>query len=133
MIGYATIGSNDMAAARGFYDELLALIGAKRIMEFGDDLGGFTMWGVAWDKPGLAVTRPYDKGRATPGNGNMVALTVETRAKVDELHAKALALGGTDEGAPGLRGDEGPQAFYGAYFRDLDGNKFCAFRIGPAS
>jgi predicted lactoylglutathione lyase len=63
----------------------------------------------------------------------MVALVLEERRQVDGFHAKALALGGTDEGAPGLRGPEGPQAFYGAYFRDLDGNKLCAFRIGPAS
>ena len=70
---------------------------------------------------------------AEPGNGNMVAIVVKERAQVDALHAKALALGGTDEGAPGVRGKEGPQAFYGAYFRDLDGNKLCAFRIGPAS
>lgn len=132
MIGYSTLGSNDIAAARGFYDALLGMLGAKRLMEFGDDLGGFTMWGVAWDKPGLAVTRPYDKEQARPGNGTMVALTVDTRDKVDALHAKALELGGTDEGAPGLRGEEGPQAFYAAYFRDLDGNKLCAFRMGPA-
>jgi predicted lactoylglutathione lyase len=52
--------------------------------------------------------------------------------KVDALYAAAIAAGGADEGAPGVRGDEGPQAFYGAYFRDLDGNKFCAFRVGPA-
>jgi predicted lactoylglutathione lyase len=63
----------------------------------------------------------------------MVALVLKERRQVDALHAKALALGGTDEGAPGVRGSEGPQAFYGAYFRDLDGNKLCAFRIGPAS
>lgn len=132
MIGYSTLGSNDIAAARGFYDALLDLLGAKRIMEFSDDLGGFTMWGAGRGKPGLAVTRPYDRGRAVPGNGSMVALTVDTRAKVDAIHAKALELGGTDEGAPGVRGEEGPQAFYGAYFRDLDGNKLCVFRIGPA-
>jgi predicted lactoylglutathione lyase len=63
----------------------------------------------------------------------MVALVLKERRQVDTLYAKALALGGTDEGAPGVRGPEGPQAFYGAYFRDLDGNKLCAFRIGPAS
>ena len=56
----------------------------------------------------------------------------DSRDKVDALHAKAMELGGTDEGPPGLRGEEGDQAFYGAYFRDLDGNKLCAFRIGPA-
>ncbi|OQW75338.1 MAG: glyoxalase [Proteobacteria bacterium ST_bin14] len=132
MIGYATLGTNNIAAARGFYDALLGSIGAGRIMEFGDDLGGFTMWGTSWDKPGLAVTAPYDKNAATVGNGSMIALTVDTRDKVDALHAKAIELGGTCEGPAGLRGDEGPQAFYGAYFRDLDGNKLCAFRMGPA-
>ena len=133
MIGYSTLGTNDIARARGFYDALFEIVGAKRIMEFGDDLGGFTMWGTSWDKPGVAVTLPYDKQPATVGNGNMIALTVEQRAHVDALYAKALELGGTCEGPPGLRGDEGPQAFYGAYFRDLDGNKLAAFRIGAAS
>ncbi|MFM9827903.1 MAG: VOC family protein [Sphingomonas sp.] len=132
MIGYVTLGSNDMTKARAFYDGLLGSIGAARIMEFGDDLGGFTMWGTSWDQPGIAVTRPHNGNAAVPGNGNMVALTLDERAKVDALHAKALALGGSCDGPPGLRGDEGPQAFYGAYFRDPEGNKLCAFRIGPA-
>ncbi len=133
MIGYSTLGTNDIARARTFYDALFEIVGAKRIMEFGDDLGGFTMWGTSWDKPGVAVTLPHDKQPATVGNGNMIALTVDQRAHVDALYAKALELGGTCEGPPGLRGDEGPQAFYGAYFRDLDGNKLAAFRIGAAS
>ncbi len=133
MIGYVTVGSDNMPRARDFYDQLLgSTVGAKRIMEFGDDLGGFTMWGTGFDKPGFAVTNPYNKEHATAGNGNMTALAMDSRAKVDAVHAKALALGGTCEGPPGVRGDEGPQAFYGAYFRDLDGNKLCAFRIGPA-
>ena len=132
MIGYITLGTNNIAAARSFYDALLGEIGAKRIMEFGDELGGFTMWGTSFDKPGIALTQPYDKQAATAGNGNMAAITLDERAKVDALHAKALALGGTCDGPPGLRGDEGPQAFYGAYFRDPEGNKFCAFRVGPA-
>jgi catechol 2,3-dioxygenase-like lactoylglutathione lyase family enzyme len=133
MIGYVTVGSDNMPRARDFYDQLLgSTVGAKRIMEFGDDLGGFTMWGTGFDKPGFAVTNPYNKERATAGNGNMTALAMDSRAKVDAVHAKALELGGTCEGPPGVRGDEGPQAFYGAYFRDLDGNKLCAFRIGPA-
>jgi catechol 2,3-dioxygenase-like lactoylglutathione lyase family enzyme len=133
MIGYATMGTKDIAKARGFYDALLGLIGATRIMEFGDDMGGFTMWGTSWDQPGVAVTLPYDKQPASVGNGNMIALTVDKRPLVDALHAKALELGGSDEGPPGLRGDEGPQAFYGAYFRDLDGNKLAAFCMGPAA
>lgn len=132
MIGYITLGINDIVAARKFYDALLGSLGAKRIMEFGDELGGFTMWGTSFDAPGIAVTYPYDKQRAVAGNGNMVALTVDTRAKVDALHKLALELGGTDEGGPGVRGEEGPQAFYGAYFRDPERNKFCVFRIGPA-
>jgi catechol 2,3-dioxygenase-like lactoylglutathione lyase family enzyme len=133
MIGYVTIGSDNMPRARGFYDQLLGTtIGARRIMEFGDDLGGFTMWGTGFDKPGIAVTNPYDKQPAMAGNGNMTAIAVDSRDKVDAIHAKALELGGTCEGPPGVRGEEGQQAFYGAYFRDLDGNKLCAFRIGPA-
>lgn len=132
MIGYVTLGSSDMARSRAFYDDLLALLGAKRIMEFGEELGGFTMWATSWDAPGIALTPPYDKGTPHPGNGPMTALTVDSRALVDAVYAKALALGGSDEGAPGLRGDEGPQAFYGAYFRDPDGNKLCVFKMGPA-
>lgn len=130
MIGYVTLGSDDMARARAFYDALLGSIGARRIMEFGDEAGGFTMWGMGFDKPGIAVTRPYDRKPAVAGNGNMTAIPLDSRAGVDAFHARALELGGTDEGAPGLRGDEGPQAFYSAYFRDRDGNKLAAFRIG---
>lgn len=130
MIGYSTVGTNDLERARAFYDSLFAELGARRLMELPQT--GFTLYGTGWGKPGVAVTRPYDGGAATPGNGAMVALAVDERAKVDSLHAKALALGGSDEGAPGLRTPEGDQAFYGAYFRDLDGNKFCVFRVGPA-
>ena len=133
MLGYITMGSNDLPRARAFYDGLLTTIGAKRMMEFGDDIGGFTMWGTTMEQPGIAVTSPYNQEAATVGNGNMAALVMLERAQVDALHAKALELGGACEGPPGVRGDEGPQAFYGAYFRDLDGNKLCAFRIGAAS
>jgi catechol 2,3-dioxygenase-like lactoylglutathione lyase family enzyme len=130
MIGYVTLGTDDIEKARAFYDALLATIGAQRLMELSEN--GFTLYGTAWGKPGLAVTRPYDGQAATPGNGNMVAIAMDSREKVDAFHAKALELGGSDEGAPGLRGPEGPRAFYGAYFRDPEGNKICAFRIGSA-
>jgi predicted lactoylglutathione lyase len=93
---------------------------------------GAVAWGTNWTAPMVAIGPPYDGQAATAGNGAMIALVLDTRAKVDAMHAAALAAGGTDEGAPGVRGDEGPQAFYGAYFRDLDGNKLCAFRVGPA-
>ena len=134
MIGYVTLGSDNMPRARAFYDELLgSSVGAKRIMEFGDEEHGFTMWGTGFDKPGLAVTNPHNQQPAVAGNGNMAALAMDSRAKVDALYAKAIELGGSDEGPPGVRGDEGPQAFYGAYFRDPDGNKLAAFCIGPAA
>jgi catechol 2,3-dioxygenase-like lactoylglutathione lyase family enzyme len=129
MIGYVTLGSNDLQRARGFYDQLMPVLGAGRMMEFGDN---FTMYGVGMGKPGIAVCKPYNGNDATAGNGNMAAIACDTRAKVDAVYNKALELGGSDEGPPGLRGDDGDQAFYGAYFRDLDGNKLCAFRIGPA-
>jgi catechol 2,3-dioxygenase-like lactoylglutathione lyase family enzyme len=132
MIGYVTLGSDNMPRARAYYDELFGSIGAKRIMEFGDEAGGFTMWGSGFDKPGLAVTNPYNKQPAVAGNGNMTAIAMNSRANVDSFYDKAIELGGSCEGPPGLRGDEGPQAFYGAYVRDLDGNKLAAFCIGPA-
>lgn len=129
MLGYVTIGSNDLPRARAFYSDLVAVIGGKKLMDFGDD---FTMYGVDFGAPGIAVVKPYNGEAASAGNGNMAAIVVKDRAQVDALHAKALALGGSCEGPPGLRGEEGPQAFYGAYFRDPDGNKLCAFRMGPA-
>ena len=131
MISYATIGTNDIAKAQGFYDPLFAEIGVRRLMEISDH-GGFTLYG---DTPGagsVAVTHPWDGNAATVGNGNMLALQMKDRSTVDAMHAKALALGATCDGAPGLRGEEGSQAFYGAYFRDLDGNKLCVFKMGPA-
>ena len=129
MIGYVTLGFNDLDKARAYYDALFGSIGAGRLMEFGDN---FTLYGHGWQQAGVAVCRPYNGQAATAGNGNMVALVMDSRDKVDALHAKAIALGGTCEGPPGLRSPEGQQAFYGAYFRDPEGNKFCAFRMGPA-
>jgi catechol 2,3-dioxygenase-like lactoylglutathione lyase family enzyme len=128
MIGYVTIGANDIAAQRAFYGTLLGTIGAKPLMEFGE----FTMYGTDMSAPAIAITKPNNGETASVGNGNMVALVMDERAKIDALHAKALELGGSCEGPPGLRGDEGPSAFYAAYFRDPEGNKLCAFRIGVA-
>jgi catechol 2,3-dioxygenase-like lactoylglutathione lyase family enzyme len=122
MIGYVTLGTNDLPRACAFYDALLGQLGAKRIME-GDR---FVAWGVSPKTPSLGVIKPFDGRAATAGNGTMVALVVDARAKVDALHAKALSLGGADEGAPGDRGG----GFYAAYFRDLDGNKLNVFCMG---
>ena len=122
MIGYVTIGTNDLLRAAAFYDALLAELGAKRMMENEQ----FIAWTVKPGEPGLGVTKPFDKKPATIGNGAMVALAVDSAAKVDALHRKALKLGGTDEGAPGPRGE----GFYAGYFRDLDGNKLNFFCMG---
>ncbi len=123
MIGYVTMGTNDLEKATGFYDQLLGVIGAGRFME----TETFIAWAVEPGKPAVSVTKPFDGNAATVGNGMMVALAVDSQEKVNALHAKALELGGTDEGAPGPRGDSG---FYAAYFRDLDGNKLNAFFMG---
>lgn len=128
MIGYVTVGTNDLSRARAFYDAVLGEIGARRLMEMER---GFTMYGTGFDRPMLAITPPYDGGEARPGNGHMVALSMKSRDEVDGLHAKAMEAGATDEGGPGLRGSE-EMGFYGAYFRDPDGNKICAYRVGPA-
>lgn len=126
MIGYATVGTNDLEKARGFYDALTAIIGAKRVMQLDD---GFTGYGKDISKAMLCVTPPFNGEPASPGNGMMVALQADSRADVDALHAKALELGASDEGAPGIR-EPAAMGFYAAYFRDLDGNKLCAFNVG---
>jgi catechol 2,3-dioxygenase-like lactoylglutathione lyase family enzyme len=120
MIGYVTLGTNDFERAAAFYDDLLAAYGAKRALQ----TDKMILWSSGKPgRPSLGIIKPYDKNPATAGNGAMVALGIDEPAKVDALHRKALALGGTDEGAPGSRGG----GFYGAYFRDLDGNKLCVF------
>jgi predicted lactoylglutathione lyase len=122
MIGYVTIGTNDLSRAAAFYDALLGDLGAKRMMENDQ----FVAWSVRPELPGLGVTKPFDKNPATVGNGVMVALEAGNPARVDALHRKALELGGTDEGAPGARGE----GFYAGYWRDLDGNKLNFFCYG---
>ncbi|MCG8464449.1 MAG: VOC family protein [Xanthomonadales bacterium] len=120
MIGYVTLGTNQYENAVVFYDDLLGSIGAGRFME-GEY---FTAWAVEPGQPGVCVIRPHNGEAATVGNGTMVALAMKTPEQVDALYKKALALGGTDEGEPGPRGEGG---FYAGYFRDLDGNKLNAF------
>ena len=119
MIGYVTLGTNRFDEAARFYDQLFATIGAGRLMD-GDT---FIAWSTGPSAPAVSIIKPFDKQPATPGNGTMVAIAMKSRDKVDAFHAKALELGGTDEGAPGPRGGN----FYAAYFRDLDGNKLNAF------
>jgi predicted lactoylglutathione lyase len=120
MIGYVTLGTNDLDRAVAFYDELFAVLGARRVME---DPGHFVAWSTAPDKPALSVTRPYDGKAATVGNGVMVALAVTSKEMVHKVYDKAIALGAQDEGPAGPRFE----GFYAGYFRDLDGNKLNAF------
>jgi catechol 2,3-dioxygenase-like lactoylglutathione lyase family enzyme len=120
MIGYVIVGTNDINRAAAFYDELLALVGAKRYMEFE---GQYIAWAASPDKPAFSIAKPYDGNPATIGNGCMTALAVNSKEKVHEVYDKALALGGKDEGPAGPRGDN----FYAGYFRDLDGNKLSVF------
>lgn len=122
-LGYCTVGSNKLEAAKAFYDALFELAGFKQLFEH---KSGGRMYGKD-GKLCFGVLGPFDQKPATAGNGTMVALAFKSRAEVDAFHAKALALGGADEGAPGLRGPN----FYFSYFRDLDGNKLCAYSIGP--
>ena len=118
MLGYTTIGTSDMDRACAFYDALLAEVGAKQL--FGMDRIKF--YGTSPQESMLALCIPYDEQPHHRGNGWMVAIPAGSRENVDKMHAKALELGATDDGAPGERI---PGAFYGAYVRDLDGNKLC--------
>ena len=122
MIGYVTVGTNNLEKAAAFYDKLLGELGAKRFMEMDRFIG----WWAAPDKPGFCIAKPHNGQPATVGNGDMIAFAVDSREKVDAIYKMALELGGTDEGPPGARMDN----FYAGYFRDLDGNKLNAFFMG---
>ena len=111
MIGYVTLGTNDLQRGAAFYDALFAEMGAKRLW----DRGTMIAWGVAMDKPAVVL-----------GNGMMVALVVKSKDMVDRVYQKAIALGAKDEGPNGPRGEQ----FYAGYFRDLDGNKLNVFCMG---
>ncbi len=122
MIGYVTLGTNDLPRAAKFYDAIAAEMGVPRMMEF----DGFIAWGTPGGGAGIGLTKPFDGNAATVGNGVMVALEAKDKDQVHRLHEIALANGGTCEGPPGPRGD----TFYAGYFRDPDGNKLNAFVMG---
>ncbi|WP_422375524.1 VOC family protein [Roseibium sp.] len=123
MIGYTSLGTNDLKASAAFYDALLEGLNARRIMEFDD----FIVWGTDDQSPAFSVHLPFDGLPATVGNGVMVALSARDRAQVDSVYQKAMSLGATDEGTPGQRAENG---FYAAYFRDPDGNKLNVHHMG---
>jgi catechol 2,3-dioxygenase-like lactoylglutathione lyase family enzyme len=115
MIGYASVGTNDFKRATAFYEKLMTELGAKRVMDYDT----FIAWSQGKGKPGFALAQPFNKKPATVGNGSMIAFEVATPDRVNALYRQALELGATDDGPPGPRGDD----YYGAYLRDLDGNK----------
>jgi len=122
MIGYVTLGTNDLARGAQLYDAIAAELGLGRM--------GETERLIIWGKPGVAaaigLALPFDGKPATVGNGVMAAFEAQDAAQVDRIHKLALSLGAKDEGAPGPRGE----GFYAAYFRDLDGNKLNAYVMG---
>jgi len=123
MIGYVTLGTSDLPRAAKFYDAIAAEMGVGRMMEF----DGFIAWGAPNGGAGIGLTKPFDGNPASVGNGVMVAFEAKDKDQVQRLYDIALANGGSDEGAPGPRGDGG---FYAGYFRDPDGNKLNAFIMG---
>jgi catechol 2,3-dioxygenase-like lactoylglutathione lyase family enzyme len=123
MFSYICLGTNDIAAARAFWDATLAPMGIPRVA--GYDGATSSAWGSADPGPHLWLTQPFDGQAATVGNGTMVTFLAADRAAVDAFHAAGLAHGGTDEGAPGLRPQYG-EGFYAGYLRDPDGNKLSA-------
>ena len=119
MLGYVTLGTNDLARAAKFYDAITAELGVGRMMENEQ----FIAWGKPGGGAGIGLTKPFDGKPATVGNGVMVALEAKDTAQVDRIYKLAMSLGAQDEGAPGER----MPGFYAAYFRDPDGNKLNAF------
>ena len=125
MLTVARYGTRDLARARTFYDPIADMVGARLVLDR-PDLAGYK----GADGGMFLIGVPF-AGEASVGNGSQIGFAVSTRADVDAIYAKALELGGASEGEPGVRGPD-PDGFYGAYFRDLDGNKLVAFRFGPA-
>ena len=121
MIGYVTVGTNDLETSKQFYDNLFEELGARSF--FANER--IVFWTVKDGASSFAIAKPYDEKEASVGNGNMVAIHVDSREQVDAIYAKAMELGATDEGPPGER----IPTFYGAYIRDLDGNKLVFYKM----
>ena len=121
-VGYVTLGTNNLAQACAFYDALMNTINFNRIW----DDGKLIIWGKSMEEAAVGVTPPFDEGSATVGNGVMVAMQMDNAEQVRAFYDKAMALGASDEGAPGQRISN----FYAGYFRDPDGNKVCFFQFG---
>jgi catechol 2,3-dioxygenase-like lactoylglutathione lyase family enzyme len=119
MIGYVTLGTNDLARAAAFYDEIAKILGHSRMFE----TERMVAWGTPEKTAMMGVITPLDEQPASAGNGSMFGLPVEREEQVHQIYDHAMANGGSDEGPPGPRGEQ----FYAAYFRDPDGNKLLAY------
>ncbi len=121
-LGHGSVGSNRLKEAKAFYDALFGSAGITPLFEHPSG-------GRVYGKNGalfFCLLGPYNKEPATVGNGSMISFRFDSRAEVDSFHAKAIELGAKDEGAPAYRAP----TYYMSYFRDLDGNKLCAFYLG---
>jgi catechol 2,3-dioxygenase-like lactoylglutathione lyase family enzyme len=120
MFSHVTVGSNDVAKAKAFYDSVAQPLGLKRQADYPDAAG----YGRAGDRPRLWIVTPLDKNKASVGNGITVGLDAPDRPSVDAAYKAGMQAGGRSEGEPGLRPNYHPN-YYGAYLRDPDGNKVC--------
>lgn len=127
MFSHVTVGSNDVAKAKLFYDGLGRALGIERLADYPSAVG----YGRKGGRPQLWVLNPVDRQAATVGNGITVGLEASDRRAVDAAYAASLSAGGKDEGPPGLRPHYHPN-YYGAYLRDPDGNKVCVVCHKPA-
>lgn len=121
MFSHMTAGANDLVKSAAFYDKVMPLLGNKKLYDLPDQGMGY---GTSEQAPMFWVGKPFNKEQATFGNGVTIGFLAPKRTVVDEFYAAALANGGTDEGAPGLRPHYHPNC-YAAYVRDPDGNKLC--------
>ena len=121
MFSFITLGTNNLKNSKIFYNELLQSINIKNVLET-DRYIGYAK-NSSLDKVEFYLMLPHNKKTATFGNGTMVTFSINSKEEVNMFYKLALQLGATDEGSPGPSHDE----HYYAYFRDLDGNKICAF------
>ena len=125
MLGYCSLGTNDLEASAAFYEPIAQMLGHARMMA--SDRTVF--WGTPGQGAMFCVIKPYDEQPATNGNGTMFGFAAQSPEQVRAIYDYALANGGSDEGPPGQRSEQ----FYGAYVRDPEGNKLVAYHWAEPS